>query len=98
MTQKQYEIQINMLMAQGRKLYAIKLMKEASGFVLGLKECKEHLDEVFTLFKEHLILFNMQDYPSIYDKAFNNKMKRLSLRVDRLHFFDTNGKLCVQLT
>ena len=95
MTIKEYEVVINMLMAQGRKLYAVRLMKEASGLNMGLKECKEHLDEVFIKFKERLQLFKINDYSDIYTKVFKSSMRKYSFNIEYMYFFNTNGELVV---
>jgi hypothetical protein len=95
MTRKEYETSINMLMAQGRKLYCVKLMKEASKFTIGLKECKEHMDEVFTKFRERLEVFNIDNYSEIYTKTFKQQMRYVSFNIEYLHFFNINGELIV---
>lgn len=96
MTVKEYEIVINMLMAEGRKLYAVKFMKEASKFTIGLRECKEHLDFVFGYFKQDLSIFKMSDYPDIYTNKFKNRLRRVKLDLKNLHFFDSKGNLVVE--
>lgn len=95
MTIKEYETAINMLMAQGRKLYAVKLMKDTSDKQLGLKECKEHMDIVWDLFKNHLMVFDMKNFPTIYTYAFKKTMQKIPFNIENLHFFNTNGELTV---
>lgn len=95
MTRKEYETSINMLMAQGRELYCMKLMKEASKLTIGLFKCKEHMDEVFVKFRERLMVFDMDDYPEIYTKTFKQQMRNFKFNIQTLYFFNTDGQLVV---